>query len=60
MPAVLVIDEERHLTEALLGEIGRPLVLALAHVHVLIIERLAEEGQHEADLVGGSRAGGTV
>ena len=51
MAAVGVVDEERHLAEALLGEVLGRLVLALAQGDVDVLERLAGERQHEPDLV---------
>ena len=55
MPAVVAVDQQRHLAVALLGEIGRLLVLAGHEVHVHVVEGLPGERQHQADLVG--RAG---
>ena len=56
MAPVRIVDEQRHLAEALLRKILRPLVLALAQIDVHVIERFAGERQEQADLVG--RTGG--
>src|SRR5215212_1468432 len=48
--SIRVIDQERHLAEALLRQIRGRLVLALAQGAVNVVERLAGEREHEADL----------